>query len=308
MSETIKGAVIGAIITGVIGIIGTVIAAGMAKNQGEQETINQLNSQMANVSGDNNTVTINSVDDLINEYSALTSENKSLVSQNTKYYDELEEAKSKIEEYENNSNSKVQELEQQLNDKPDIEFMDYALSIDGNDIPINKNKSMAIIDGREYVTKELAEEFLDEDQNITIKDDTLFVGKVMDDKANLFDKHVHSILFSDILNTAKDAFGNSHSNVLYFNGEQYHKIIFALNKKYSLLKMKFVPSENAKIDNYGNLIIYADKDPVRSFDNLNKESIPFEDEIPINNCTLLTIEYNSGFNNDFLIYDAIVYN
>ena len=72
--------------------------------------------------------------------------------------------------------------------------------------------------------------------------------------------------------------------------------------------MKFVPSEDARIDNYGNLIIYADKDPVRSFDNLNKESSPFEDEIPINNCTLLTIEYNSGFNNQFLIYDAIVYN
>ena len=47
MSDTVKGAIIGAIITGIFGLAGSIFVAGMAKDQGEQETLNQLNSQIA---------------------------------------------------------------------------------------------------------------------------------------------------------------------------------------------------------------------------------------------------------------------
>lgn len=293
MKATVKAA----LITGILGIVGTVTAAFIGKNFGEENAVQQLYSQITTINGNNNTVTVNSVDEFVTQYNKLLNENETLKSQNSQYFSDYTEQK--------NINNN---LELQLGERPVVTYENIGLCINGEDIPINKQNSIVIIDGREYYSKELAESFLDDTQNITIKEDTLFIGKVIADKASLFDQHIHDALFAEIVNTSKDAFGNSHSNVLYFNDAQYHKIIFALNKEYSLLKMKFVPSEDSKIDNYGNLIIYADKDPVRSFDNLNKESSPFEDEIPINNCTLLTIEYNSGFNNQFLIYDAIVYN
>ena len=292
-----KTSIKAALITGILGIIGTVGGTIAGNYFGEKNVVQQLYSQITTINGNNNTVTVNSVDEFVAQYNKLLNENETLKSQNSQYFSDYTEQK--------NINNN---LELKLDGQPVVTYENIGLCINGEDIPINKQNSIVIIDGREYYSKELADGFLNSDQNVTKKGNTLFIGKVVADKANLLEKHVHDTLFSDILNTAKDAFGNSHSNVLYFNGEQYHKIIFALNKEYSLLKMKFVPSEDARIDNYGNLIIYADKDPVRSFDNLNKESSPFEDEIPINNCTLLTIEYNSGFNNQFLIYDAIVYN
>lgn len=177
MNATIKGAVIGAIITGVLSIAGTVAATAMAKDQGEQETINQLNSQIANVNGDNNTVTINSVDDLINEYKELTAENKLLVSQNTEYSNELEETKSRLAEYENQADSKVQELEQQLNDKPDVQFRNIGLSIEGEDIPINAVDSSVIIHNRTYYSEEFIKSLIGSDTNLSVQDDRMYVGK-----------------------------------------------------------------------------------------------------------------------------------
>ena len=49
------------------------------------------------------------------------------------------------------------------------------------------------LNGREYYSKELAENFLDETQSITIKDNTIFIGKVIADKANLVDQRVMDI-------------------------------------------------------------------------------------------------------------------
>lgn len=59
---------------------------------GNKSGINSQNkyikSQVANVYGDDNTVTINSVNDLIKEYVALTKRNDTLEKQNQQYFDE----------------------------------------------------------------------------------------------------------------------------------------------------------------------------------------------------------------------------
>lgn len=183
-----------------------------------------------------------------------------------------------------------------------------VLSMGGKDITINKNHSMVTIDGRDYVSKEIAEKLVPDDQNLTIKDNTIFIGRVIADKSNLFDQYVNDHLFTEIQNVADDSFGNSYSEVLYFNGEPYHRITYALNGKYSLLKIWAAPSNQACINRYGKIIIKADGISVYTSDELSKETSPFEKEIAINNCTLLTIEFDSDYNSDFLIYDAIVYN
>lgn len=314
MSETIKGAVIGAIITGVIGIIGTVIATHMAKNQGEQETINQLNSQMANVSGDNNTVTINSVDDLINEYSALTSENKSLVSQNTKYYDELEEAKGKIKEYENNSNSKVQELEQQLNDKPDVQFKNLGLSIAGDIIPINSNESSVIVNNRTYYADEfinsiINSKIVDENISLTIQDDIVYLGKIIKEKSQLLDQWVFDHSYVQTYDNITDSYGKMHTNSLVFKNSSNCYITYNLNREFSFIKFNLFVCDDASNNRIGTLTIKADDEIVYTSPELTKTTEKVEEiDIPIKMCSLLTIEYNSTGGNNCIMSNIEIYN
>lgn len=49
---------------------------------------------------------------------------------------------------------------------------------------------MVVIDGQEYYSKELAQNILNDNQDITMKNDIMFIGKVIADKANLVDQRV----------------------------------------------------------------------------------------------------------------------
>lgn len=309
MSDGIKGAIIGAIITGIIGFAGTITAANMGKDQGEQETINQLNSQIANVNGDNNTVTVNSVDDLISEYSELVSENKSLVSQNTKYYDELEEAKNKIEEYENQSDTKVQELEQQINDMPDVQFRDMGLSVNGEVIPINSTDSSVVINNRTYYSDEFVKSLVDSNNNITIQDNTLYIGRIIKEKSSLLNEWILNKSYVYYEDSVTDSYGNMHTNALRFS-ERTSSVIYNLNGEYSLLKCDIAIRDNSDMDRTGIITIKADDTVVYTSQELTKTTEPFsKEDIPINNCKLLTIEYNADSNYNQCIMDNItVYN
>lgn len=64
------------------------------------------------------------------------------------------------------------------------------MTINGKEVPINSTKSMVVIDGQEYYSKELAQNILNDNQDITMKNDIMFIGKVIADKANLVDQRV----------------------------------------------------------------------------------------------------------------------
>lgn len=171
-----------AIITGIFGAVATVVAAFIGSNVGEKKAVQQLYNQITTVNGNNNTVTINSVDDFVTQYNKLLNENETLKAQNSQYFADYTEQKNI------NNNLKVQ-----LSENPAVSYNDFGLCVDGNDIPINKQKSMITIDGREYYSKELAKKFLDKNQSITIKDNTIFIGKVIAEKDDLIDQRVVDI-------------------------------------------------------------------------------------------------------------------
>ena len=64
MSSEVKAA----LITGILGLIATILAAIIGNNHGEKNAIQLLYSQVTTVTGNNNTVTINSVDEFIAQY------------------------------------------------------------------------------------------------------------------------------------------------------------------------------------------------------------------------------------------------
>lgn len=229
-----------------------------------------------------------------NEYKQLQSE-----------FDQLKEQNAELE-------NKVNELESKDDTMPSIEYKDLGLSIDGEEIPINKSDSMVTIDGREYVSKEIADKLISDNQNITITDGTIFIGKVIADKVSLFNITIMDQSNFDIIDTITDSYGNNYANALYCHtgntGKKY--IIYVLNNEYSFIKFKLAIRDDSRLEDTGIISIKADDVVVYTSENLNKTTEPFtEYDIPINNCKLLTITYDCGLDKiDCIIPEAEVYN
>lgn len=215
-----------------------------------------------------------------------------------------------LEKEKNELNNKIDELESQLSDMPVIEYRDLGLSMDGEDILLNRNNSMVIIDGREYISKEIIDSIISEDQNITIKNDTLYIGKVISDKANLFEQTIMDQRDMFMTDSVSDSYGNHYRNVLksstYCTGKKY--VIYVLNREYSLVKFTVAVERYANIDSNGTLTIKADDNVVYA-KTINKKTEPFSEiDIPIENCNLLSFEFDNDHNIDCIISNAIVYN
>lgn len=305
MTDTIKAA----LITGILGFIATIAAAIIGVHFGKtseqkniQNEINEVLGNVVNITGNDNEVTVNNIKDLVDEYQRLQSQNKSLLDQNSKYFSDLTEA-----------NYQVNALQSKANDMPSINFNNLSLSIDARDIPINKNNSMVTIDGKDYFSKEIIEKLIPNNQNMTIKDDTLFIGKVIAVKANLYNQRVVDSFIYDNVDNIVDSYGNIHTNTLCFNPSYYNSrdayVVFNLDNKFNYLDMSISISENTQANSHGILIIKADDNVVYTSEQLVLTTKPFSiKNIPINNCSLLTINYNYNGFNQCIISDAIVYN
>lgn len=297
MSKTIIAACIGAIATIAAAIIG-VIAGKNIEQKNIQKQFNTAMGNGVNIVGNENEITINDIENFMNNYQVLQEQKESLLDQNEKYFNDLTEA-----------NSKIEELQLQTDNIPAFNYSSLSLSVDAEDIPINKNNSMVTIDGREYVSKEIAEKLLDENQNMTIKDDTLFIGKVVADRANLVDQDVIEIS-GDFVNGEKvtDSYGNTHLNAIYckrYDG----RVIYNLKRKYNFLKCSFSIEENGNIDQYTTIIIKVDDIQVYSIEITKLDEPITNVEIPINNCSLLQISCeNEDGSCSCIISDAIIYN
>lgn len=290
---TICGSALGA-------ILGNNHGEEIGKKTGEDNQNHYIQSQITNINGNNPTVEINSVSELVNEYNNLVSENDALKKQNYNYVNDLTDAKNEIET-----------LESQLNNSPILNYRSLSLYVNGNDVPINSTNSMVTIDGRDYISKEIMEKLISNNQNVTIKDDTIFVGQVIADKASLFNQYVMNQYRIYIENSITDSYGNTYSNSLHCKSQGKGKdyIIYVLNNKYTLMKFTAAIRDNSDMHTTGIITIKADDEVVYTSGTLNKKTEPFTvTDIPIKNCKLLTIEYSHETSVDCIISDAIVYN
>lgn len=284
MNKTIIAALITGTATILAGFIGGMGYGKFIEQKNIQNKINEVMGNVINITGNDNEVTINNIKDLVDEYQNLQNQNKSLLDQNSKYFSDLSEA-----------NYQINTLQSKTDNIPEINFNNLGLSIDAQDIPINKNNSMVSIDGRDYFSREITESLISENQNFTIKDDTLSIGKVIAGKANLFDQKVMDQINCEIQNTATDSYGNVYTNMLFMQtqyNQNHDYIIYILNEQYSLLRFSVAIRDSAQLDKKGILTIKADNQIVYTSNSLNKKTELFtEVDIPINYCTLLTIEY-----------------
>ncbi len=296
MNKTIKAALITGVATIITGFIG---GMGYGKSSEQKNIQNEIQSVMGNVinvTGNDNQVTINSIKDLVDEYQRLQSQNQSLLEQNSKYFSDLSEA-----------NYQINALQSKTNELPEIRFNDLSLLIDVQDIPINKNNSMVSIDGRDYFSREIVESLIPDGQNFTIKDNTLFIGKVIAEKANLFDQWVTDSFSCDYEDAINDSLGNTCTKalVLWMRGGN---VTYNLSKNYSYLKFKLSSFNEGDKKISGIITIKADEDIIYTSPTINIYTETIDVDIPINNCSTLTI---TGTGKDFfrcIISEAIVYN
>lgn len=258
-----------------------------------------IQSHAIDVTGDNNTVSVNNIDDLINQCNKLVSENETLKKQNTQYFNDYTEQK--------DTNST---LETKLNDVPDLSFSSVGLCIDGNQIPINSDDSIVDINGRQYWSKEIVTNILPNTQTVNIKDNILYIGQMIANPTNLFDQFINYNNDFQLNNIAyTDTYGNSHSNCAVGSSSN-GSITFVLNNKYS--KLKIGAAINSSSSDYScdsSFQIKADDTIVYSSDTINVKTKPFiVDNISINDCSLLTIEYSSEHTSSLILYDAVLYN
>lgn len=298
MKAKVKVALISAVASVITAAIGGYNIGIKIEQQNIQKQFNAAVGNSVNIMGNITELNINDIENFMLNYQDLQAQKESLIKQNAKYFDDLTQA-----------NNKIAELQSQATDIPILNYKNLALSINGEDIPINQNNSMVTIDGIDYFSREITENLVFNDQNLTIKNNTLFIGKVIEEKANLFEQHTVDYHFCDMYNAVTDSYGNITSNVLVFTSNE-GKIQYSLAGKYSQLKLTMSITEGAATDAKGVLTITADDKVVYTSPALGKTSEPLtEDSIPIENCKLLTLEYNAIHNaSDCIISNAVIYN
>lgn len=256
-----------------------------------------VQSQVANVTGDGNTVTINSVDDLVKNYNKMSEENETLKEQNKDYFEKNKESEKTIEN-----------LKKQFGDTPSIELKDLGLCVDGEDKNINKSNSCAIINGTEYFSRDFLNNLVSSTTTITIKDDTMFLGKVVADKSSLFLQRIVDEGGASVSENEIDAYGNMHLNAVKL--EKNDNIVFSLDEKYSLLKLKIAIEESSSNDSQCTVSVLADGQEVQTtpqLDKISTKQLEYKD-LKINNCSRLEIKCSGDWHIYPLIYDAEVYN
>lgn len=286
------------IVVAIITTAGAIICAGIAaKSSHELETQNKyIQSQVANVEGDNNSVTINNVNDLVDEYNKLASKNQILEAQNEKYFIDLTE-----------TDNKNKEMENQIKDIPDIKYSDLSLLIDGSEITINKKHSMVTIDGVNYYSEEIVRNLVDQNKNITINTEGIYIGRVIKEQSTLSSEWVVHSAGVENHNNLTDSYGNVYSDALQFGRDEY--VIYNVKNNYSYLRGTISIQEGSNLKLNGVITIKADDILVYTSPVLDKTTKPYVIiDLPINNCTLLEISYNSEGWGQCILSDVMVYN
>ena len=308
-----KGTIKAAIITGMFGVVGTVSAAVIGlyigKNTEQQNIQNEINEafgDVVNVIGDGNDVTVNDIRELVEEYQDLKKQNASLVDQNTKYFDDLEKVTEELELLKGESGSEMERLNQQLSGMPSVEFRSMGLCMDGNDVAMDTTDSAVVVNNRVYYSDEFVKNLVGSGRSITAQDGTLYIGKMIKEKEALSEKWLmdkYKVSFTDV---ETDSYGNNHTNpMVFYNGSS---VIYNLSQEYSYFQCNISIENTSKIDRMGNIMIKADGIEIYKSPDMTKLTEPFDINITINNCSLLTIEFVANSNIGCIISGSTVYN
>ena len=125
-------------------------------------------------------------------------------------------------------------LKNQLNNTSYVSYKNLGLYVDSNNVPITSDKSQAIIDGKEYYTKNVIEGIVGNDKSITTDDNYMYIGKKVADRTSLFSDKIWVVNKSecDVNVSKKDSRGNMRSNAVQLTHNKAY-IMYNTDRKYN---------------------------------------------------------------------------
>lgn len=192
-------------------------------------------------------------------------------------------------------------------DAPTIEFQNCGLSINGNEVPINKDRSYVEINGRQYFSREFMDSLLPDNMTSTMKNEMFYIGKIIKKKISLYDLVKIKDTGYQIWDNIIDTYGNSYSNVIFLRDSGWG-ITYSAERGYSNFRCVVAMKENSGRSAY--LQIETDDE---SYTYISPEitnlTEAFEIDIPINYTSTITIKcVNGSYDSNIFVSSPTLYN
>ena len=281
----------------IILIVTAILSALGGSEYKERKIYKNINSS---VIGDGNVVSFNNVDEFIKEYQDTLKDNEKLNDQNTEYYNSYVEIKKENEA-----------LKNQLNDTSYVSYKNLGLYVDSNNVPITSDKSQAIIDGKEYYTKNVIEGIVGNDKSITTDDNYMYIGKKVADRTSLFSDKIWVVnkRDCDVNVSKKDSRGNMRSNAVQLTYNKAY-IMYNTDRKYNYVSFIISIADGSNNTNNVTVCLKDENENVLYSQEISKLDEPIKvTDVAINSCSTLKIEATTASGACYcLISDAYVYN
>ena len=278
------------IIVAIIGLAGTIAAAIIGAVWGKSNV-----TVVAPVGG--KSIVLND-EDIKN----MANENEQLINKISKYKDEIENLKGQNEELAN----KLGVANGELNDVPAIEFKNCGLSINGDEREINKERSYVAINNRQYYSKDFIDNLVSDNQEISMKGEMLYIGKIIKEKADLLDMTILKNYGGETKSGITDSYDNVYADALCFWGQGIGTV-FSVGRNYSNFRCTVAMTKGS--NGSGSLKIETDDKTVYTSPEVTSLTEPFEVDIPINETSKLTIEsVGDTYSSNIFIANATLYN
>lgn len=232
---------------------------------------------------------------IMEENSEFKASNDYLKAENEKLSGEIDKMISENLEFEKENKKLISEndsMKSSISELPMLEFQDCGLSINGDEIPINRERAYAEINGRQYFSRDFIDCLLPDTTTNTMKDGMLYIGKIVKEKTSLFDLVRVKDTGYEKWDNIVDTYGNSYSNILYFKHSGWG-VTYNAERSYTNFKCTVAMKEGGNSSGY---IQIETDDPEYTYisPEIHNMTEPFEIDIPINNTSTITIKCVNG--------------
>lgn len=196
----------------------------------------------------------------------------------------------------------------QLDDVPTIQYQNCGLSIDGEEKIINTDKSLVLINGRRYYSKDFVDNLLPDNKSAIEKDNMLYIGKIVKEKSNLFDRQMidkSDDYYVKIETNIKDTYGTIHNKAIIFTHGN-SSITYNANRGYSKMKCILTVLDGEK--GGGIIQIESEQGILYTSEEITSTTEPIELDISINQASRITIKQLSDVWSYNMVTDAVLYN
>lgn len=232
----------------------------------------------------------------------MANENEQLNKEISEYKTEIESLKSKSEELAN----KLGAANGELSNAPSIEFKNCGLSVNGEERKVNKERSFVSINNRRYYSEDFIENLISDNQEISMKGEMLYIGKIIKEKADLLDMTILKNYGGEIKSGITDSYGNTYADSLQFWGNGIGTV-FSVGREYSNFKCTVAMGKDS--NGSGSLKIETDDKTIYTSPKLTSLTEPIEVDIPINETSKLTFEsVGDSYSSYIFITNATLYN